>query len=75
MAQQALQKPWGENVTCEITDGLRIEAHNHVYRLIVTNVPVSSMILKASLGDKNNPYIVGDDSRDLQQLENLLPSN
>jgi hypothetical protein len=62
MAQQALQKLWGEKVTCTITDELRTEGRNRVYRMTVTDAPVSSLIFKASLGDENNPYVVGNDT-------------
>jgi hypothetical protein len=60
VAQQALVALWGTQVTCEITDTLRGEGRNRVYRLEVKQAPVSSVILKASLGSEEHPYTVGD---------------
>ena len=59
-AQQALVALWGTEVTCEITDTLRGEGRNRVYRLEVKQAPVSNVILKASLDSEDNPYTVGD---------------
>ena len=61
-AQQALQALWGEAITCTITDTFREQGRNRVYRLAVENGPMASVILKASLGDDENPYVVGDDA-------------
>lgn len=61
-AEQALQALWGEAIICTITDTFRDEGRNRVYRLAVENGPVASVILKASLGDDENPYVVGDDA-------------
>ncbi|MBB6050277.1 hypothetical protein [Armatimonas rosea] len=61
-AEQALRTLWGEAITCTITDTFREQGRNRVYRLAVENGPVASVILKASLGDDENPYVVGDDA-------------
>ena len=47
-AQQALVALWGIEVTCEITDTLRGEGRNRVYRLEVKQAPVSNVILTAA---------------------------
>lgn len=60
-AQTALQSLWGAAVTCLITDTLRNEGRNRVYRLAVTGGPVPTVILKASLGEDKHPYTPGDD--------------
>ena len=61
-AERALQALWGKQLTCTITDTFREQGRNRVYRLAVENGPVASVILKASLGDDENPYVVGDDA-------------
>jgi hypothetical protein len=61
-AEQALRALWGEEISCTITETFREQGRNRVYRLAVTNGPVASVILKASLGDEENPYVVGDDA-------------
>src|SRR5262245_21659128 len=61
-APDALRVLWGAKVSCEITDTLRDQGRSRVYRLAVTGGPVASVILKASLGDEKNPYVVGDDA-------------
>ncbi len=61
-AQDALGALWGPGVSCTITDTLRDKGRNRVYRLAVTGGPVATVILKASLGDEKNPYVVGDDA-------------
>ncbi len=60
LAQTVLQELWGKEVTCITTDEFRNEGRNRVYRLALTNAPVSSAILKASVGDEQNPYTIGD---------------
>lgn len=51
-AESALQALWGVGVSCTITDIFRDEGRNRVYRLVVSNGPVTSVILKASWGEK-----------------------
>lgn len=60
LAQTALQKLWGADVSATIKDSINTEGRNRVYRLAITNAPVSSLILKASVGNQENPYQVGD---------------
>jgi hypothetical protein len=61
-AQKSLKILWGAQVSCTISDTLRDEGRNRAYRLAVTGGPVSSVILKASLGDETNPYMGRDDA-------------
>ena len=61
-AEKALTALWGVDVSCTITDTFRDKGRNRVYRLAVTGGPVTSVILKACLGDEENPYVLGDDA-------------
>ncbi len=63
-ARKALTALWGVPVVCTIKDTLRAEGRNRVYRLAVAGGPVSTVILKASLGDSKTPYVMGDDRPD-----------
>lgn len=51
-AEKALSELWGTPVSCTITETFRGEGRNRVYRLAVTGGPVASVILKASLGER-----------------------
>ncbi|NJK45968.1 MAG: hypothetical protein HC933_18425 [Pleurocapsa sp. SU_196_0] len=62
LAQALLTNLWGQGVTCTVKDALRDEGRNRVYRLELRGAPVATVILKASLGDEEQPYIVGDDA-------------
>src|SRR5262245_14270761 len=62
-AQDAVRRLWGAGVSCAITDTFRDKGRSRVYRLAVAGGPVTSVIVKASVGDEQNPYVVGDDVR------------
>jgi hypothetical protein len=66
LAEKLLADLWATPVQCEVTDTLRGEGRNRVYRLRITGGPLTlnSVILKASVGDGNTPYKVGDDTRE-----------
>src|ERR1700749_4610492 len=60
-AEQALSSLWRTQISRTTTESLREEGRNGVYRRAIAGGPVPTVILKASVGDDQNPYTPGDD--------------
>jgi hypothetical protein len=62
LAEKLLSNLWQTPVQCVVTDVLRDDGRNRVYRLSVMGGAYDTVILKAPVGDEGVSYSYGDDT-------------
>lgn len=54
LAAEALKQLWGASLAATVAATFRAEGRNRVYRLVLEGAPVASVIMKASVGERDS---------------------